>query len=750
MWIVVLIILVVVTISYTSNQMFSRPSANVDTVRIALPAPPPPRTSLPAPSPSPAPIAPPSAPPQAPPARPPVPLPRRTQPDREDEELQEHLDEAPRVTHRAKAAQPPASTRYLLHTLDQLRNVSESPVPADDVQYRFAFLINYMRQLTQARMNDRTMSKNAKQLQLFRTWETLRQSDTEEKHTDFLWLARNDSDVSNLWAKYMLNNASVCQKIMDVVHNLENHLLTRFVTLTVNEFNKSNSTDARTLVTETITIFFQLTSLVLVHGDKCCGLNERIGASWIETERLRNALSALLATLFCRLTDVLAVPSTLTAVAMLMRSNPEIITFLQQVLERTSGRMREQDLVVGVELASRVFPPEPRALSRGELTRGHKQSLIYIEIPETLVNAANAAMYKQQRHTTVRNMWFTVSQDNDVPSVLYINGLFRPLPHFCNNKTWERLGVLSIFESLNATDFSTLDVDNRLHGFGYKFRDIGMFEMCSPTVRVCNDSKLNGVAGSMTQQLFERMLTNDGRSSVSVISFISKQSEDEGCLITSRADLTTETLNPSKYLSREQRGGIIHHVFNVFQMKNVTSPQNFKTIELRYIIHLREKPIKMLTARQLSSVTGKTEYLDDQHSYLCFDIPISKNQLIVQLYLFNTSTSEKMFFELTTAANDGQPSNMPAHASNVRMRLGVSDAGGVSVRISHYRTLAKVSSCFICTNENSERAIISMNSIRKFKYHSINSSDVRYSGEDYDAAIDESCRSLRTNYVRRA
>lgn len=738
LWIVVLIILVVVTVSYTSNQMLSRPAANVDTVRIALPASPPPRTQ-------PAPPAPRVQPP-------PEPSPRRRQPDRGDEELQEHLDRRPAPAPAPAPAPPTAPprpvSRYLLHTVDQLRNMSESPVANDDVQYRFAFLINYMRQLTQARMNDKDLPKDARQLQLFRAWETLRQNDSEDRHTDFLWLARNDSDISNLWAKYMLNNDTVCQKILDVVHTLENHLLTRFVTLSVNEFSKSSATDARALVSETVTIFFQLTSLIVLHDDKCCGLNERIGASWIESERLRNALAALLATLFCRLTDILAAPSTLTAVAMLMRSNPEVITFLQHALERTSGRMRDQDIVVGVELASRVFPPEPRALSRGELTRGsNNQTLIYIEIPEALVNAT---MYKQNRHTSVRNMWFAVSQDDNVPSVLYINGLFRPLPHFCNNKTWERLGVLSIYESLNAKNFSTLDVDNRLHGFGYRFRDAGMFEMCSPNVRVCNDSKLNGIAGSMTQQLFERTLTNDGKSTVSVISFISKHSEDEECLITSRADLTTETVNPNKYLKGEQRGGIIHHMFNVFQMRNVTGPENFKSIELRYNIHLHGKPVKMLTARQLSSVAGKTEYAEDRHSYLCFDVPVSKNQLIVQLYLHNTSTNEKMFFELTTAANDGQPSHMPAHAANVRLRLGVSDTGGVSVRISHYRTLTKVSSCFICTNENSERAIVSMTSIRKFKYHSINSSEVRYSGEDYDAAMDESCRSLRTNYVRRA
>lgn len=706
LWIVVLIILVVVTVSYTSNHMLSRPAANV----------------------------------VEPPAQLPAPSPRRKEPD-----PQEHLERRPTLV--PPTTPPHLASLSLLHTVDQLRNMNESPVATDDVQYRFGFLINYMRQLTQARMNDRDLPKNSRQLQLFRVWETLRQNDSEDRHTDFLWLARNDSEISNLWAKYMLNNNTVCQKILDVVHTLENHLLTRFVTLSVNEFSKSNVTDARALVSEMVTIFFQLTSLIILHDDKCCGLNERIGASWIENERLRNALAALLATLFCRLTDILVAPSTLTAVAMLMRSNPEVIAFLQHALESTSGHMRDQDLVVGVELASRVFPKEPRALSQGELTRGSNQTLIYIEIPEAL---ASATMYKQNRHTSVRNSWFAVSQDDNVPSVFYINSLFRPLPHFCNNKTWERLGVLSIYESVNAKNFSTLDVDNRLHGFGYRFRDAGMFEMCSQNVRVCSDSKLNGIAGSMTQQLFEHTLTNDGKTSVSVISFISKHQEQEECLITSRADLTTETVNPTIYLKEEQRGGIIHHMFNVFQMRNVTGPENFNTIKLRYNIHLYGKPVKMLTARQLSSVAGRTEYAEDQHSYLCFDIPISKNQLIVQLYLHNTSTNEKMFFELTTAANDGQPSHMPAHASNVRMRLGVSDTGGVSVRISHYRTLTKVSSCFICTNEDSERAIVSMTSIRKFKYHSINSSEVRYSGEDYDVAMDESCRSLRTNYVRRA
>lgn len=727
LWIVVLIILVVVTVSYTSNQMLSRPAANAETVHIALPVSPP-----------------------TPPAQPPQPSPRRKQPDRGSEESQERPAPAPAPVPAPTAPpRPPPRpvSRFMLHTVDQLRNIGESPVAKDDVQYPFALLVNYMRQLTLARTNDKDLPKDARRLQLFRAWETLRQSDSEDKHTDFLWLARNDSDISNLWAKYMLNNDTVCQKTLDVVHTLENHLLTRFVTLSVNEFSKSSATDARALVSETITIFFQLTSLIILHDDKCCGLNERIGASWIESERLRNALAALLATLFCRLTDILATPSTLTAVAMLMRSNPEVITFLQHALERNSGRMREQDLVVGVELASRVFPPEPRALSRGELTRGSNQALVYIEIPEALVNAT---MYKQNRHTSVRNMWFAVAQDDNVSSVLYINGLFRPLPHFCNNKTWERLGVLSIYESLNATSFSTLDVDNRLHGFGYRFREAGMFEMCSPNVRVCNDSKLNGLSGSMTQQLFERPLTNEGKSTVSVISFISKHSEGEECLITSRADLTTETVNPNNYLKGNQRGGIIHHMFNVFQMRNVTGPENFKHIELRYIIHLYGKAVKMSEARQLASVAGKTEYADDQHSYLCFDIPISKNQLIVQLYLHNTTTNEKMFFELTTAANDAQPSHMPAHASNVQMRLAVSDKGGVSVRISHHRTLTKVSSCFICTNENSERAVNSMTSIRKFKYHSINSTnEVRYSGEDYDAVMNESCLSLKTNYVRR-
>lgn len=122
--------------------------------------------------------------------------------------------------------------------------------------------------------------------------------------------------------------------------------------------------------------------------------------------------------------------------------------------------------------------------------------------------------------------------------------------------------------------------------------------------------------------------------------------------------------------------------------------------------------------------------------------------MVAQFYLHNTRTGEKMYFELTTAAIDGQKTDMPPRTGNIRAMLCLSENGGVSIRISHLRNLAKVSSCLICTSENSDRSLTAMGAMRRFIHFSSRpSGESKYSGEDYDAAVNASCRALHNNYT---
>lgn len=675
MWLILLIVMVIVMISFTSNQMINRPTKGalppnerVDNIYVAV-----------------------SRPPQQPPVPAPAPVPA-----------------SPRHTPRAR--------RYVVHTVDELRSIEQQP----HGPYRFTAFMAHVRKLTRSRLQDKP-SKGTKQLQLFRNWELLRQND--EDHADLLLSAGNDSDISRLWAKHMLSDRSACEQVLDVVHKLENHLLTRFVTLALHDFNSTTSINASEIVSESILIFFQLTALIVTHDRRCCGLNERIGTNWVETEHLRNALAATLATLFCKLALVVSFPSILTALALLCRGQQATLTFLQQTLERNGFRIKDHDLAVGVELATRVFPGQPHPLVTGVLSRDSNR-LTYIEVPETLVNATAA-----DQRRMVRNIWYAVCHHRSAESILFVNHLFRPLPHFCNNNTWNRMGVLSIFE------------DDP--GHAYNFREIGKFETSSRNMRICHDAKLNDLPGSLTQQLFSRALSDEGRTSISVISFVSKPRDGEGTLLICRADLDTETRRP-------QGSESVHHTLNLFQFLEVGGAQDWGAIQARYVLLVSEKtkPIKMMNTVQLFSLTGRRERGSDRHEYMRFDVPLRRNRLVAQLYLHNTKTGEKMYFELTAAAVEGRKSDMPSNTGNVRMTVSLSENGGVAVRISHLRNLPKVSSCLICTSENTERSLAAMGAMRRFKYFSSRpGGESRYSGEDYDTAVNESCRSLHSNYI---
>lgn len=606
----------------------------------------------------------------------------------------------------------------MVHTLDELGSIEQS----QRTPYRFTALMSSIRNLTRSRQRDKP-SNGAKQLQLFRNWELMRQSD--ENHSDLLVWAGSDSDISQLWAKHMVSgDQSVCQQALEVVHKLENHLMTRFVTLALHDFNSTTSINASEIVSESILIFLQLTALIVTHDRRCCGLNERIGANWAETELLRNALAATVATMFCKLTLVVSYPSMLTSLAILCRGQQATLAFLQQTLERNGSRIKDHDLAVGVELATRAFPDQPYPLVSGVLSRDTSR-LTFIEVPEALVDATTATDSRRM----VRNMWYAICHNRSAESILFVNHLFRPLPHFCNNNTWNRMGVLSIFENDP--------------GHGYNFRQMGMYESSSRDMHVCNDAKLNDLQGYLTQQMFTRTLSEGGRSSVSVISFVSKPRDAEDTLLVCRADLTTETRRP--------RGSIMaHHTLNLFQFLQMGRAQDWSAIQAKYAILVSEKtkPIKMMNGGQLYNMTGRRERGSDRHEYMCFDVPIRRNRMVAQFYLHNTRTGEKMYFELTTAAIDGQKTDMPPRTGNIRAMLCLSENGGVSIRISHLRNLAKVSSCLICTSENSDRSLTAMGAMRRFIHFSSRpSGESKYSGEDYDAAVNASCRALHNNYT---
>lgn len=548
----------------------------------------------------------------------------------------------------------------------------------------------------------------------------MRQSD--ENHSDLLVWAANDSDISQLWARHMMSgDQSVCQQALEVVHKLENHLMTRFVTLALHDFNSTTSINASELVSESILIFLQLTALIVAHDRRCCGLNERIGANWAETELLRNALAATVATLFCKLMLVISYPSMLTSLAILCRGQQATLTFLQQTLERNGWRIKDSNLVVGVELATRVFPEQPYPLVSGVLSRDTSR-LTFVEVPEALVDATTATDSRRM----VRNIWYAICRNRSAESILFVNHLFRPLPHFCNNNTWNRMGVLSILENDP--------------GHGYNFRQMGMFESSSRDMHVCNDARLNDLQGYLTQQMFSRAVS-DGKSSVSVISFVSRPSDEEDTLLVCRADLTTETRQP-------RNNSMVHHTLNLFQFLQVGGAQDWSAIQAKYVILVSEKtkPIKMMSGGY--SMTSRRERGNDQHEYMCFDVPIRRNGLVAQFYLHDTRTGERMYFELTTAAIDGQKTDMPRRTGNVRAVVCLSENGGVSIRISHLRNLTKVSSCLICTSENSERSLTAMDAMRRFIHVSSRpGGESKYSGEDYDAAVNESCRALHNNYA---
>ena len=679
--------MLVVMISLTSNQMITRPTKGalppderVDNIYVAVPRLPPSDRRPPAP---------------------------RMSPDQRQVEPQQRQQPPPRQRAR----------RYVVHTLDERNNIEQS----QRAPYRFTVLMSSIRKLTRLRQRDKP-SMGAKQLQLFHNWELMRQND--ENHSDLLVWAGNDSDISQLWAKHMaIGDQSICQQALEVVHKLENHLVTRFVTLALLDFNNTTSINASEIVSESILIFLQLSALIVTHDLRCCGLSERIGANWAETEMLRNALAATVAIMFCKLTLVVTYPSILTCLAILCRGQQATLAFLQQTLERNGSRIKDQDLTIGVELATRVFPEQPYPLVSGVLSRDTSR-LTFIEVPEALVDATTVTDSRRM----VRNIWYAICHNRNAESILFVNHLFRPLPHFYNNNTWNQMGVLSIFENDPGT--------------GYNFRQMGMFESSSRDMLVCNDAKLNDLQGYLTQQTFTKTLSDDGKNSVSVISFVSRPLDDEETLLVCRADLTTETKRP-------RGSSMVHQTLNLFQFLQVDRAQDWNAIQAKCVILVNEKtkPIKMMNGGQLYSMTGRRERGNDRHEYMCFDVPIRRNSMVAQFFLHNTSTGEKMYFELTTAAIDGQTTDTRG-TGNVRAMVCLSENGGVSIRISHFRNRAVVSSCLICTSENSERSLTAMDAMRRFiHFSSRHGGESKYSGDDYDAAVKASCRALHNNYT---
>lgn len=778
LWIIVLIVIAVVMVSFTSNQMMMGPTRGtlpdnerVDNINVTLTNEPndrarsdrfdrfddrfnrqPRRPELPPPQ------------PPSPPTPPPTPPPRRPN-NRPTNPAANEIDTGPPYaippTHKkyfkpAQPDEPPPSpvipltptsrNKYMLHTVDLLKSIDESPEIVLNAHHRFYALLKAIRKKVRGREKDEP-DRRAKGLQLFRSWELLRNDATDLKHSDFLWTARQDSDMSNQWAKHMLRDRTACSEIMDVVHNLENHLLTRYVTIALLDFNRNASDNTRDTINDAILLFFQLTALIISHDHRCCGLNERIAASWIETEHLRNALASVLAIMFIKLTHLTMYPAMFLTLALLCKNQPSVTRYLERTFKLNESRLKDVDLVPGVELATRIFPNKPRALSQGDLTRDRRSKLIYIEVPEALASIAGG--YSPDRTASVvRNVWFQHVAEPRAQAVLFVNNLFRPLP-YTTRATWNRAGVLSIFESRYATDFNDLAVDSMTHGMGYKYRDVGMFELSSRNMFVCKDARLNQMGGSLTQQLFERMLTNEGTSSVSVVSFIATPHEEERTMVVSRADIVTKTKWPGAYANKKQRGAIVHHTFNLYQFTDVGGPHDFHSIELRYVILPEWRSIVNINTAQLSTVSGRTEASADKRPYLLFDVPAVKNRMGAQFYMHNRKNNERFFFELTTTGLDGQQSTMPADAINVDICFSVSATGGVAVRVSHLRNLTKVNSVIMCACENSRRALETMDAIRKFSYYAGSSgTEVKYSGQDYEAAIDESCRSLETNYIK--
>lgn len=633
----------------------------------------------------------------------------------------------------------PETNRFLLHTLDEITRIEEAHAKADAAEQHYIRLIRTIRLVAESNKTPKTL---VGPLELFHNWEQLRRGDTA-RHSKFLWLARQESDISNMWAKHMTVHPSACTGVENLVHTLESHLITRYVTMTTKEYNESQIE-----LEDTLVIFFQLVAVLVVHDSRCCNLSARLAASVIESEKVRNAFAAIQALLFCSLQYVTKYPNILTVLAILGRKHLDTLVFLYTLLAKTRNNMDKNSLTtlkVGIEIASRVFPlPSPLFV---DLTRP-KESMIYIEIPEELMEAFQKPTSKQPRKQMVRNIWFTKRITEHKVILLYFNHLFRPIPHFCEyTNMWGKLGVLSIFESINDTTLNQESTDVQNLGNGYDHKKLNQFEMSSQKVRICNDAKLNSIEGIMTQQLFEKVLTNEGNSQVSMVNFLTKEKSHEKPLIIVRGDLSTSTINPADYTMNHKKGGLVHHVFNLHQLHGLRGAQDFSKLEVRYLIHSREKgmkSIKTLNVKQIAQTPGKTEYAANGLASIKFELPVRRNRLIVQSYLHNRNTDEKVYFEITTAANDGKVSTMPESSLNVKPTIYVNDKGGVTLRITHLRTLTKVHSSFIFSSENSDRSFITMEALRRFKYY-LRDGYINYAD---DNALEESCKLLNTSYIR--